>query len=119
MAVTESFLASCRTAIDLHPEVAAFRAAYALYDAASRADKGRYWRLAFDDAQTGLSPAYRLKKLVREVIASLADATVTPAEREAAYRTLGGEYVPAVPEPTPIEQEQLELQRLIIQELAS
>lgn len=119
MAVTEAFLASCRTAVEATPELTAFRAAYALYDAATRANKSRYWRLAFDDAQAGLSPAYRLKKVCRETVLALADATVTASERESAYRTLATQYVPDVPEPAPVEQEQAELQRLIIQELAS
>lgn len=113
MAVTEAFLASCRTAIEASPELAAFRTAYAAFDAAPRSSKGRYWRAAFDDAQAGLSPAYRVKKLVRETVQALADGTVTAMERETAYRTLAGQYAPSVREPQSTTEVAAELQRVI------
>lgn len=119
MAVTESFLASCRTSIELHPEFTAFRTAYTAFDTAPRAQKGAYWRLAFDDAQTGLSPAYRLKKVIRDVIAATADTTVSRTEREEAYRTLSSQYVPAVTEPKERAEEVAELHRLILEDLGT
>lgn len=113
MAVTEAFLSSCRDAIEASPELAAFRTAYAAFDAAPRSSKGRYWRAAYDDAQAGLSPAYRVKKVVRDTVQALADGTVTAMERESAYRTLAGQYVPNVREPQLPAEAAAELQRVI------
>lgn len=100
MPVTESFLATCRTAIELTAQFTAYRTAYALYDAASTAaDKAVYWNDCFSDAQLGQSPAMALKKAIRETVLANADATITATERESAYRTLKAYYVgdPAPP----------------------
>ncbi len=113
MAVAESFLTSCRTVIAALPELTAFRTAYALFDAAARANKGRYWCLAFDDAQAGMSPAYRLKKAIRDTVNGHADAPTTQSDRESAYRTLAAQYVPALERPRDNADELAELHRLI------
>ena len=119
MPVTDAFLQTCRDDIIDLTELTAFRTAYALYDAASHANKGLYWALCFSDSQTGLSPAYRLKKGVRDTVLSLATASISPTERESAYRTLSAEYVPSVDPPPQAVEESAELQTLLVQELLS
>ena len=116
--VSTTLMDTFRSAVEDEPELAAFRTAYAAFDAASRADKGGYWQAAFDDAQAGMSPAYRLKRAIRGVVASLG-GSLTPLGREAAYRALAAQYVPEVPPPAPAEQEAVALQQLLIQELLS
>lgn len=118
MAVTESFLATCRTAIELLPELTTFRDAYSSFDTCSRNDKGLYWHAAYGDAQSGLSPAYRLRAAIRETVRANG-GSVTAIDQESAYQTLVGQYVPNINKPIPADQEQAELQRILLEDLMS
>jgi hypothetical protein len=119
MPVAAAFLPSCRARILTTPEHAAFAAAYAAFASASRADRLRYWRAAYDDARDGLSPAYRLRREIRGTVAALADAAVTRAERESAYETLSAEYVPAVRAPLGAARQAAALRTLLDEDMAS
>lgn len=119
MPIAQSFLDTCTTSILLLPELTTFRTAYALYDAASQTDRPGYWADAFDDAQSGLSPAYRLRKAIRDIVRSTVDATISPTEREEAYRTLTALYVPDIKPPRPYAEEAADLQDLLTRELLS
>lgn len=121
MAVTEAFLQTCRDLIDDLPELTAFRAAYANFASASHDDKGRYWFLTYGDAQSGLSPAYRLRAAIRQTVEGQAgnDATITPADRQSAYSSLTGQYVPQEAKPMKTAEEKAALQTLLLNELLS
>lgn len=119
MAVTTAFLNSCRTQIVASAEYTAFNTAYAAYASASRASKPGYWHAAFGDNQAGLSPAYRLNKLIRDTIRGLADSTISPSEYESAYRTLSAEYVPDTQRPNDANEERAALQQALIEDAAS
>lgn len=121
MPLTAAYLASCRSAISSLPELTTLRTAYALYDAAARADKARYWNLAFSDAQIGGSPAMALKRAIRETVTALASTTggISDLEREEAYRTMVGEYVPEPDRPMTNDEEKAALQELLLQEQLS
>lgn len=119
MPISESFLATCRATIDDQAELTTFRTAFGLYESASHANKSQYWHLAFNDAQAGLSPAYALKAVIRGVAQTTADSTISPLERESAYRTLVAEYVPDVKQPMTAPEEAAALTELLVQELLS
>ena len=119
MAVTATFLASCRTAIEASAAYDAYNAAHAAYAAASRSARPALWHAAYGDGQVGLSPAYRLKAEIREAVLALADSTVTALERESACRTLVEQYVAAPKPPRTAIEEQTELQKLLTEDAAS
>lgn len=119
MAVTAAFLASCRSAIVATAEYTAFNTAYALYASASRSSRANYWYLAYGDNQAGLSPAYRLRKAIRDTVLGLADSTVTPTERESAYRTLAAEYVQDIAPPMDQNTEKAALEKAILEDQLS
>lgn len=119
MPITDSFMASCRAAIDDLPELTTFRAALAALAGATRAARPALYQAAYGDNQAGLSPAYRLRKAIRDTVGATADATVSPGERETAYATLAAEFAPAYAPPTPADQEQAELERLILEDQLS
>jgi hypothetical protein len=117
VAVTVTLLNNCRTALAGRPELTAYQTARDAYGAGSDAARPALWYAAFGDNQANLSPAYRLKVAIRETIAQQADATVTPAERETAYRQLVSEYVQDVPKPTSRTDEQADLVAAINEDL--
>lgn len=119
MPITDAFMAACRAAVANLPELTAFRAALAALAGASRAARPALYQAAYGDNQAGLSPAYRLRKAIRDTVGATADATVSPGEREAAYATLAAEFAPAYAPPTPADQEQAELERLILEDQLS
>lgn len=119
MPITDAFMASCRSAIATSSELTAFRSALTALAGATRATRPALYQACYGDNQAGLSPAYRLRKYIRDTVQALAATTVTPGERETAYQTLTGEFVPASPVPTPADQEQAKLQTLLIEELLS
>lgn len=107
MAVTTAFLTTCRTAIRLSSELTGFQTAYALFAAATGATRSLYWNRAYSDAQAGLSPAYRLRKLIRETVTANADITITPGEQQTAYGLLVDEFAPKVGQPMSTVEERL------------
>lgn len=114
-AVSTTFLATCRTAIALLSELAAFRTAYTAYDTAGRDDKGLYWNLAYSPTGPGQqSLAYKLRKAIRETVLGNADSTMTPATKEAAYQTLSAFYVPAEQRPQSAPDEEAALATLLL-----
>lgn len=119
MAASASFLESCRVQIRVLPELTAFTAALASYNGAARGDRGRYWYLAFNDNQAGLSPAYRLRRAIRDIVTAYVDSTANAGDREAACVTLANEFCPDTPSPQSTGQEAAELQTAIIDDLLS
>lgn len=121
MPYTETFLSTCRASINAQPEVATFRTAFAAFETASHNSKGAQWVAVYSDAQSGMSPAYQLRKVIRDTTTALAISTggISPTEREEAIRTLCGQYVPDVTRPLTNEQEAAALQELLIQEQLS
>lgn len=119
MAVTAAFLDTCRGLIAATPELTAFRAAYATYNSAARADKARYWNACFSDAQAGMSPAYRLRKVIRDTVSAQGVASLTALEVQDAYRTLVGEYVQKPERPMTAPEEEAALQSLLLREQLS
>lgn len=115
MALTDSFLVTCRSYIDDLDELATYRAALANIASAARANRVAAWHAAYSPTLTGQSPAYNLRLAIRGVVNAQADiaGTLGPLERESAYSTLSGEYVSTYPKPLDDNQEQAELEKLI------
>jgi hypothetical protein len=118
MPTTAAYLTTCRTAIAASPELTAFRTAIALI-AGTRTNRARYWWLAYNDAQAGMSPAYRLRKSIRDTVNANADATISLTERESAYQSFVLEFAPTMTRPMDAAQEQAELERLLIEDQLS
>lgn len=115
MPVTDAFLATCRAAITSLPELAAFRAALASVGVGSRDQRAANWVACYDNSQSSTqSPAYQVRKAIRETVRAQADAngTLSPLDRESAYRTMVLEFVPQSPQPMSLLRESEELQRL-------
>lgn len=122
MPVTDSFLADCRDDITGLAELAAFRAALASVGAGSADDRRAAWTACFDDNQgANKSPAHRLRQAVRDTVRARADAagTLSPLDRESAYRTLVAEFVPAPARPPSRDAEYDETRRELVNELLS
>jgi len=121
MALTDSFLATCRAAIALLPELATFRTAKTLAETGTRAQRTAAWNAAYSDAQAGLSPAYRLRKAVRDTVNAQADTagTLGLLDRESAYQTLVAEVVTTVPPPSSAAAEYAAFQRLVTEDQLS
>jgi hypothetical protein len=117
--VTSAQMASFRAQIVASVAYSAYNTAHAAFVAASRSARPALGHAAYSDAQEGLSPAYRLKTAIRDAIASLAPATVTAAEREETYRTLVEQYVATPTRPRTAIEDQVELQKLLIEDAAS
>lgn len=119
MAITNALLSSCHAQIVASVAYSTFTAAHAAFVAGSRTARPALWHAAYGDAQAGLSPAYRLKKFIRDTVAGLAASTVTPSERETAYQTLVAQYVTTPNRPNNVLEEQAELQKLLTEDAAS
>jgi|GEM_PF-6134680 len=115
MALTDSFLVTCRGVIDDLDELTTYRDALANIASASRASRVAAWHAAYSPTTTGQSPAYLLRKAIRDTVNAQADiaGTLGPLERESAYSQLAGEYVSTYPKPLDDNQEQAELEKLI------
>lgn len=121
MPISDSFLGTCRGLIDDLPELSTFRAALANITSTSRAARSAAWAGAFGDAQAGLSPAYRLRRAIRDTVNSQADiaGNMSGLDRESAYRTMAAEFVPEVPPPPTLAAERDELERLRLEDSMS
>ena len=93
MAISSAFLTTCRAAIILTPEYTAYQAALAALDAASEPDRLAKWQAAYNDAQAGLSPAYRLRRAIRDVVMNQDLSLLGALEREQVCQTLAGMYL--------------------------
>lgn len=117
MPVTTAFLNTCRTSIITLPEYTAFNTSHATFASASRADRARYWQATYGDGNP-TSPAYLLRRAIRDTVTSQATITggISPAEREESIRTLAAEYAPQSPKPQSHADEAAALQALIVEE---
>ncbi len=112
-------MAAFRAQIVASVAYSTYNTAHAAFVAASRSARPVLWHAAYSDSQDGLSPAYRLKTAIRDAINSLSPATVTDSEREETFRTLASQYVASPPRPRTAIEEQVELQKLLIEDAAS
>jgi len=121
MPYTESFLSTCRTTISATAEYTAFQTALTNYTSSSASNRHRYWTAAYDNAQAGQSPAYRLHAAVRGAVTAQAAITggISETERETAIRTLAAEYIPNIKRPLRDAEEQAALTSLLLQEQLS
>lgn len=121
MALTTAFLNTCRTAIGSIPELTAFRTARHNSLTATRANRIAAWHAAHSPTTAGPSPAYNLRRAIRDVVNARADAagTLGPLERESAYATLAAEFVPEQARPMSDAEEAAALETLLRQEQLS
>lgn len=121
MPVTDSFLTTCRTAITALPELTTFRTALASVGVGTIDARRAAWTACYGENQTGGSPAYRLAKAIRETVLAQAGiaGTLSPLDRESAYRTMEAEFVPTAPKPPTRTQEEDELRRLLLEQQVS
>lgn len=119
MPITVTFLNTCRTAITGLPELTTYRAAVVALGAAAKASRPALWYATYGDNQAGLSPAYRLRKAIRDTVRANADATVSPLEQEEAYRTLAADYVSVPDPPKNAEQEAAEYAAMLVEDAVS
>jgi len=116
MALTTAFVNTCRSAV-LAPlaELTAFRAALAVAQSGTRATRVAAWYATYSPGTDGLSPAYNLRRAVRDVVNAKADAagTMSPSERELAYQQLVAEVVPDTSRPISDAEEATALETLI------
>ena len=107
MPLTDAYLASCRTTILASAELTAFRAARAVTDSSTRAARRAAWYATYEPAAGGLSPAYNLRKMIRDIVNAQGDITgnITGLDRESAYRTFVSEFAPDLDRPATETQE--------------
>lgn len=105
MALTDAFLAVCRTKVEALSELTAFRTAGALADG-SRAERLAQWGRLYSPGTDATSPASRLSAAIRATVHAEADkygaagsGVVSAQERMIATATMQGEYVPAITKP--------------------
>lgn len=105
MALTDAFLAVCRTKVEALSELTAFRTAGALSDG-SRAERFAQWSRLYSPGTDATSPASRLNDAIRNTVNAEADkygaagsGVLSAQERAIAVRTMQGEYVPAITKP--------------------
>lgn len=122
MPVTDSFLAACRSAISSLPELTTFRATLASVGVGGRDQRAAAWASCYEDSKShDKSPAYRLRKAVRDAVQAQADiaGTLSPLDRESAYRAMAAEFAPPHPKPPTTARESEELQRLLLEDQLS
>lgn len=116
MSVSDAFLSTCRTRIDATSEKSAFQTAFTTFADATHTDRGRYWHEAFGDGQAGLSPAYRLRKAIRDIVTAHngeSDGSYSQLDIEAAVRTLCNQYVPSGQKPLTAHEEEAVIESLL------
>ncbi len=129
MPASASFLATALAAIQSSAPYAAFQAALAALSAAPEDSRQAAWNRCYADAQLGLSPAYQLRRSIRDAIANTEASTATalsPTDTEAAYQLLVAQIVPDGLPPAPatvmtpaLTQEDVDLFRAAMGRLAS
>lgn len=115
MAVTNAFLTTCRNAVGSLAELSAFRTSLASLQSATRAERIRVWHATYSPTSTGQSLAYQLRLAIRNTVNAQADiaGTLSPLDRESAYRTMDTEFVPEMARPLSDDQEHAELEKLL------
>ena len=121
MALTDAFVQTCRTAINLTPEVTAFRTAAAAALTGTRTARIAAWYATYSPGVNGLCPALSLRKAIRDTVNAQADISgaLGPLDRESAYRTLSAEFVPDYARPPSDADESAALATLLLQEQMS
>lgn len=114
MALTDSFLATCRVAINALPELTAFRTAVALTTDSLVGRRAAYGR-AYGAATSTPSPAYDLARAIVDTVNAQADAagTLGLLDRGGAVATLTAEYLPPADRPNSEAEEEAEQLKLI------
>ena len=129
MPASASFLNTALAVVQATAEYTAFQAALANLSAAGDDSKQAAWVAAYSDGQIGHSPAYRVRKRIRHVVAnvqvSLAEI-LSQVDAEAAYQQLTALIAPEMVAPviggdrTPsLTVEDIDLIRLAAARLAS
>lgn len=119
MAASVTFLDSRRTEIAACPELTTFQTAAAAFGAASRGNRLLYWVAAYGDNQVGLSPAYRLRRAIRDFVTAAGAGVLTQADIEATYQSLVNEYAPHTPRPNTRNQDQAALEAALVEDALS
>lgn len=105
MPASASFLATSQALVVASPEYVAFQAALAALSAAGEDGRQAAWNACYNDGQFGASPAYRLRKVVRDAVANTMFSSGTAlgqSDAEAAYQLLAAQLVPESPAPSPV-----------------
>ena len=119
MAISDSFLATCRAQILSLTELTTFQTALTKFESANGTDAQRAaWHECFSDAQANKSPAHQLRLAIRAVIGNQNLTDLSSLERESAYRTLESQFVTARYEPPTVQEERQFLQDLLIEQMA-
>lgn len=115
MALTDTFLNACRTALEAPvAELTAFRASLAAALAGARSARVAAWHATYSAGADGSSPFQRLCQAVRAVVAAQADASgaLGPLDRESAVRTLCAQYAPEYRRPATDAEQKAAIQAL-------
>lgn len=121
MALTTAFLNTCRTAVGSLTELTTFRAALRVAQGSRRADRIAAWHAAYSPTTSGPSPAYNLRRAIRDTVNAQADiaGTLGQLDRESAVRTVAAEFVPDFARPPSDDQEQAALEQLLREDTLS
>lgn len=121
MALTDSFMATCRAAVLTLSELTTFQTALTNAQAATRANRIAAWHAAYSDTISGPSPANNLRRAIRDTVNAQADinGTLGLLDRESAYRTLVAEVVPNFAKPLSDAQEAAALETILREEQLS
>ena len=121
MAVTDAFIATCRTRVLASAQLAAYNAAGALAND-TRAERVAQWGRLFNADSRGTSVAVRTRAEIRgivnaeaDILAATAGTVVGREERETLAATLIADYTPDLPRPTSDAVELANIQRIIEQ----
>ena len=93
MAASTTFLNTCHALIAALPEYTAYRAARLAFEEASEESRLAKWQLLYGDNQAGGSPALRLRRAIRDIVAANAGSTESSLDREDAYRQLAAPFL--------------------------
>ncbi len=103
MPASAAFMAAATAAVRLLPEYAALQTSVATLSAAGEEGRQAAWNAIYGDGQVGLSPAYRLRRAIRDVVKNTEvsqGVVLSQVDREAACQSLAASWVPDVPTPT-------------------
>lgn len=107
MPLTTAFLTTCRAKVDTLDELSAFRTAGALTNDTRSERIARWGRVHATTDSNGTTVGYRLSKAIRDTVNAEADkyqaagsGVINNNERESAYGTILGEYMPVIDRPT-------------------
>jgi len=118
VALTDAFLASCRSTIMASDELATFKDSLELADSGTRSDRTAAWVATYVGTD---SPAMLLRQAIRGAVNAAADASgaLGLLDRESACRTLSDEFVPTYPRPPLAAAEQAALEAALLEDQLS